>query len=74
MSESFYSDRFCKKVWLTNHAIEMMAKRKITLSDVNVLIEKGEYKNKNTNQGWIYCIFRSVKITLSVRLLLMKKL
>ena len=28
MSESFYSDRFCKKVWLTNHAIEMMAKRK----------------------------------------------
>ena len=45
MSESFYSDRFCKKVWLTNHAIEMMAKRKITLSDVNVLIEKGEYKN-----------------------------
>ena len=57
MSDSFYSDRFCKKVWLTNHAIEMMAKRKITLSDVNVLIEKGEYKNKNTNQGWIYYNF-----------------
>ncbi len=57
MSESFYSNRFSKKVWLTNHAIEMMVKREITLSDVNVLIERGEYKEKDASRGWIYYNF-----------------
>jgi len=35
----------------------MMAKRKITLSDVNVLIEKGDYKENSVAQGWIYYNF-----------------
>ena len=46
MSESFYSKRFGKNVWLTNHAIESMAKRKVTLSDVKNLIEQGEYEKR----------------------------
>jgi hypothetical protein len=32
MSESFHSARFGKRVWLTNHAIEAMAKRHVTLA------------------------------------------
>jgi len=43
MSESFNSDRFNKKVWLTNHAIESMSKRKVTLDEVKRLIEFGDY-------------------------------
>lgn len=44
MSEAFQSIRFNKKVWLTNHAIESMAKRKITLGQIKELIEKGQYQ------------------------------
>jgi hypothetical protein len=43
MSETFDSPRFGKKVWLTNHAIESMAKRKVTLAEVKRLIEEGQY-------------------------------
>lgn len=56
MSESFYSKKFKKNVWLTNHAIEAMAKRKITLPDIKILIESGEYTN-NGSHGWIYFEF-----------------
>ena len=34
MSESFYSDKYQKNVWLTNHAIESMAKRQIILPEI----------------------------------------
>ncbi len=57
MSESFYSGRFEKNVWLTNHAIEAMAKRKITLPEVKKLIESGDYRKKKGSHGWIYFDF-----------------
>jgi len=57
MSESFYSLRFKKSVWLTNHAIESMAKRNITLNEVKKLIESGEYTEKKELHGWIYYEF-----------------
>ena len=31
MSESYYSQRFEKTIWITNHAIESMNKRAVTL-------------------------------------------
>lgn len=58
MSESFYSDRRGKYVWLTNHAIEAMAKRNVTLPEVKALIEQGDYRKKNDGHGWIYYSFR----------------
>lgn len=54
MSESFFSDRFEKNVWLTNHAIEAMAKRRITLSEVKKVIECGEYREKEEAHGWLF--------------------
>jgi len=38
MSERFYSERFQKYVWLTNHAIEAMAKRRVTLPELKALL------------------------------------
>ena len=57
MSESFYSERFNKSVWLTNHAIEAMAKRNITLPEVKILIESGDYRENKGPHGWIYYDF-----------------
>ena len=57
MSESFYSEKTGKSVWLTNHAIEAMAKRKITLPEVKELIELGDYREVKGGDGWIYYKF-----------------
>lgn len=43
MSDAFHSARFGKNVWLTNHVIESMAKRNVTLAEVKRLIEEGQY-------------------------------
>ncbi|MEA1053060.1 DUF4258 domain-containing protein, partial [Lamprobacter modestohalophilus] len=59
MSECFESHRFSRKVWLTNHAIESMAKRSITLLEVKQLIEEGEYRAKSQADGWIFRHFES---------------
>ena len=53
MSDSFESQRFGKTVWLTNHAIESMAKRRVTLDEVQVLIEQGTLMQKSEGHGWI---------------------
>ena len=57
MGESFYSNRFNKKVWLTNHAIESMVTRKITLIELKVLIEDGEFLTTKDDHGWIFLQF-----------------
>ena len=57
MSESFYSSKYKKNVWLTNHAIEAMAKRKITLPEVKTLIESGSFKSVEGSDGWIFYNF-----------------
>nr|VFK37088.1 MAG: protein of unknown function (DUF4258) [Candidatus Kentron sp. SD]VFK41163.1 MAG: protein of unknown function (DUF4258) [Candidatus Kentron sp. SD]VFK78277.1 MAG: protein of unknown function (DUF4258) [Candidatus Kentron sp. SD] len=54
MSESFQSVRFGKRVWLTNYAIESMAKRDVTLREIMRLIEEGEYRAKGETHGWIF--------------------
>lgn len=59
MSETFDSPRFGKKVWLTNHAIESMAKRKVTLAEVKRLIEEGQYRAKEASHGWMFHHFES---------------
>lgn len=59
MSDRFYSTRFNKNVWLTNHAIESMAKRNITLAEIKLLIEEGKYHFKSTSHGWISHHFSS---------------
>ena len=59
MSETFDSPRFGKKVWLTNHAIEWMAKRKVTLAEVNRLIVEGQYRAKEASHGWMFHHFES---------------
>ena len=59
MSDAFHSARFGKNVRLTNHAIESMAKRNVTLAEVKRLIEEGEYRTKEASQGWIFHRFES---------------
>lgn len=59
MSEAFESARFAKRVWLTNHAIESMAKRGVTLPEVKRLIEEGQYRVKEASHGWIFHHFES---------------
>jgi len=54
MSEVFQSTRFGKRVWLTNHAIESMAKRRVTLDQVKTLVELGTYLDKGDGNGWIF--------------------
>nr|VFK65126.1 MAG: hypothetical protein BECKUNK1418G_GA0071005_105716 [Candidatus Kentron sp. UNK]VFK71303.1 MAG: hypothetical protein BECKUNK1418H_GA0071006_105916 [Candidatus Kentron sp. UNK] len=54
MSESFQSARFGKRLWLTNHAIESMAKRNVTLHEIMRLIEEREYRAKGETHGWIF--------------------
>jgi hypothetical protein len=53
MSESFHSARFAKRVSLTNHAIEAMAKRHVTLAEVKILIEQGSIREKGHGHAWI---------------------
>ena len=59
VSEAFDSGRFGKTVWLTNHAIESMAKRNVTLAEVKRLIEDGQYRAREESHGWIFYHFES---------------
>ena len=54
MSESFYSKRFDKTIWVTNHAIESMMKRSLTLDEVKAVIEFGTYETQSAPHGWIF--------------------
>lgn len=53
MSESFHSARFDKNVWLTNHPIESMAKRAITLSEVKRVVEDGVWSARDDRHSWL---------------------
>ena len=63
VSESSHSKRFNKTIWLTNHAIEAMAKRHITLHEVKRLIEEGHYLVGNIPHAWIYHFFLNAQTT-----------
>jgi hypothetical protein len=58
MGDTFPSARFGKRVWLTNHAIEAMAKRQVTLAEVKTLIEQGTLSEKGDGHAWISHHFR----------------
>ncbi|QBQ56227.1 DUF4258 domain-containing protein [Nitrosococcus wardiae] len=51
---NWYSHRFKRQVWLTNHAIESMAKRGVVLDSVLDLIETGEIKPQEGAHAWIF--------------------
>ncbi len=54
MTDLFHSPRFGKPVLLTNHAIEAMAKRSVTLAEIKTLIAQGVYEIKEPPHGWIF--------------------
>jgi hypothetical protein len=51
---NWHSPRFARPVWLTNHAIEAMAKREIVLDTVLDLIETGTVKYQEGDHAWIF--------------------
>ena len=50
----FFSLRFGKNVWLTQHARASMRKRGVTLETLAELIESGGIKRKSEAHLWIY--------------------
>lgn len=54
MSEVFISARFGKRVWLTDHALAAMKKRRVTLAEVEVLIEQGDFLGNGKDDGWLF--------------------
>ena len=51
---NWYSERFAKNVVLTRHAADRMQQRKISPSEVMVLVEAGEVKRKDETHLWIF--------------------
>ncbi|MFM2408548.1 MAG: hypothetical protein RL358_1290 [Pseudomonadota bacterium] len=51
---SFFSKRFGKKVWITNHARSSMDKRHISDAELEVIVESGEVKHKDVFDMWIF--------------------
>jgi hypothetical protein len=53
----FFSPRFGKQVWITDHARKSMQKRGVLLETLEKIIENGEIKQKNNLDMWVYmCI------------------
>lgn len=51
---SFFSKRFGKNVWVTNHARESMQRRDIDDATLEQLIEEGEIKRRDELNLWIF--------------------
>ncbi|CAI10275.1 hypothetical protein p1B35 (plasmid) [Aromatoleum aromaticum EbN1] len=54
MLASFFSKRFGKNVWVTNHARESMQRRDIDDATLEQLIEEGEIKRRDELNLWIF--------------------
>ena len=50
----FYSEKFKKNVWITNHAQESMVRRFIDTDTLVELIESGAVKYRDKSNLWIY--------------------
>jgi hypothetical protein len=70
MSDIFDSARFGKKVWLTNHAIESMAKRNVTLAEVKRLIEEGRYHYFESRSDNLVCAAVSAEQAIIIKTLM----
>ncbi len=52
---SFFSSRFGKNVWLTNHAKKSMVKREIDDATLEYVIELGDVRHTDNSNLWLYC-------------------
>lgn len=50
----FFSKRFGKNVWVTNHARESMQRRNIDVATLERVIEEGEIKRRDEVSLWIF--------------------
>lgn len=50
----FFSKRFGKKVWVTNHARESMQRRNVDAATLERVIEEGEIKRRNEMNLWVF--------------------
>ena len=50
----FFSERFCKSVWVTNHARERMQRRDIDAATLQRVIEEGEIKRRDEVNLWVF--------------------
>ncbi|PKO82377.1 MAG: hypothetical protein CVU19_01810 [Betaproteobacteria bacterium HGW-Betaproteobacteria-13] len=54
MLADFFSKRFGKNVWITNHARESMQRRKIDAATLERVIEEGEIKRRDEVNLWVF--------------------
>lgn len=54
MLADFFSKRFGKNVWLTNHARESMQRRNIDVATLERVIEEGEIKRRDEVNLWVF--------------------
>lgn len=54
MLADFFSKRFGKNVWITNHARESMQRRNIDLATLERVIEEGEIKRRDEVNLWVF--------------------
>lgn len=50
----FFSKRFGKNVWITNHAHESMQRRNIDAATLERVIEEGEIKRRDEVNLWVF--------------------
>jgi hypothetical protein len=50
----FFSKRFGKNVWVTNHARESMQRRNIDVATLERVIEEGEIKRRDEVNMWVF--------------------
>ncbi len=50
----FFSKRFGKSVWVTNHARERMQRRSIDAATLQRVIEEGEIKRRDEVNLWVF--------------------
>ncbi len=50
----FFSERFGKNVWVTNHARESMLRRNVDMATLLQVIENGAIKRRDTMNLWVF--------------------
>jgi hypothetical protein len=51
----FFSNRFGKNVWITNHARQSMEKRAINDATLLQVIETGDIRQSDETNLWLFC-------------------
>lgn len=54
MLANYFSKRFGKNVWVTNHARESMQRRNIDDATLEQVIEEGEIKRRDELNLWVF--------------------